>query len=99
MVFDKYVSDIDEVAYIEFNHQIYTRIKMRPKEPSMRQIFENAYQTGGTNMWDAMLAGIEQFKRVDPEKKRYIIALTDGDNGRSNATLEEVCEAFRRHHE
>merc|ERR1712146_537745 len=58
-----------------------------------------ARQQGGTNFYDAMLSGITQLAAASDRKKKYIIALTDGDNGHSTHTLAQVCAALQEHPE
>merc|ERR1711988_362131 len=99
MVFDRYVSPRDDVAYIEFDNRIEVKIALQPKAPFMREIFMRARQQGGTNFWDAMISALAQLDAAGRRKKKYIIALTDGDNGRSTNTLDAVCEALRAHPE
>jgi len=99
MVFDKYVNSADEVAYIEFNKQVYTKVPMKTKSDEHRQAMERAKAGGGTNFYDAMITAVNQLGEANGNRKKYIIALTDGANGSSQATVQDVCDRLQVHEE
>lgn len=94
MVLDKYIGAADDVAYVEFNTKVMVRVPMGRKSPAHRRAMEAAKAGGGTNFYDAMIDALDQLDHVQGNRAKYIIALTDGANGRSNATVDQVCQAL-----
>lgn len=99
MVFDKYINAADDVCYIEFNTRVTTRVPLSQKSPEHRRAMEQASAGGGTNFYDAMMESIQQLGRSKGNRKKYIIALTDGANGRSQASVHDVCSMLKKHEE
>jgi len=97
-VYDTYIGQADDVCYIEFNTQVNVKVPMSQNSDVHRRAMESARAGGGTNFYDAMLAGITQIEQgSQPNRKKYIIALTDGANGRSQYTPDDVVRQFMRH--
>merc|ERR1711959_128031 len=94
MVFDKYLGAAGHCAYIEFNSTVSTRVAMSAKSGEHRRCMENASAGGGTNFYDAMMEAVRQLNDTSGQRKKYIIALTDGANGRSSATVDEICQSL-----
>jgi len=99
MVYDKYIGAADDVCYIEFNTKVTIKAPLARKSPAHRAAMDAARASGGTNFYDAMLAGIDQLEQAGSNRKKYVIALTDGANGRSHAAPQDVVTRLRNNPE
>lgn len=95
-----YVAPGDHIAVIKFTKDIKVEVPLSGDSTVYRRSFAvdglEGYG-GGTAMYDAARAGIEQVAAAPASCKRAIILFTDGDDNSSDATFEEVYAYARKH--
>jgi hypothetical protein len=82
-----------EFTLLAFNDQVYQLVAMGEGLDPMREAFEVMYPTGGTAMYDAAYAAVEQVAQLRTAGDwGAVILVTDGKDNASYWRLEEVVD-------
>jgi Ca-activated chloride channel family protein len=90
------LGDRDHLSLILFNHEpllVQSGLKMGAARDTTLQSVESAFAGGGTALYDAIGASIEQLaENPTPDRITAVVVLSDGADEHSASTLEQLLE-------
>jgi Mg-chelatase subunit ChlD len=85
VVFDEHCKDNDHIAFIRFNERVETVFELTRRPLVNRQLIQRSVTPeGGTAFFDALANGLTMMS-ASLRAKRFVIALTDGEDNSSVA--------------
>ena len=93
-IYDKFTNDDDNVALIWFDHTYKLQFPLTPRFLVKRRLISNTRDAvaGGTAFYDALVRAVA----MEPKSSNsYLVALTDGQDQHSKASIEDACQAIR----
>ena len=87
---------VDEAAIIWFNNTIKIQQQMTTLKPLLYAAVDALPSTGGTALYDAMYAGLFEVINNGLGQARAVIVMTDGQDGSSTRTPEQVINLANR---
>lgn len=79
----------DEVFIVNFNDEYYLDADFTNSIPLLRQGLEHIESTGGTALYDAVIASLDHLQQGKRDKK-VLLVVTDGADNDSRFTLEQT---------
>lgn len=90
----------DYVSVVKFTGSVETEVELsKEREEYLSQFKVNGLQSrnNGTAIYDAAMASIEQLVAAPDVSKRVLVIFTDGEDESSDATVQDVIEAGKKH--
>ncbi len=81
----------DSIALVTFGDEVAIRVPFTTNARSVTSVIAGLEPRGATAFYDAMVASVRLYE--DSELQPHIIALTDGSDSGSSATLQQVTQA------
>jgi len=96
-IFDSYITENDRVAFIRFNHTSQIIFPLTLKHQAPRQLLASSIgPTGSTSFRDSLADAVEQFQSSGLDRKRWIVALTDGEDNTSKIKEDDLKNLISR---
>ena len=80
----------DEVFVVNFNDEYYLDQDFTNNLLKLKEALEKINASGGTALYDALVASAEHLKRFARLDKKILFVVTDGEDNASNETLEQA---------
>lgn len=87
---------LDEMSVIWFNTQVNVAQQMTSLKPLLYTAVDGLPASGGTAIWDGAYAGLIELINNGINQCRAVILMTDGNEGSSTRTLQEVISLANR---
>jgi len=84
----------DEVFVLNFNDHYYLDQDFTDNLGKLEKALEKMQSTGGTALYDALVAAAEHLKRSELQRK-ILVVVTDGEDNESNQSLESTVEVLQ----
>ena len=81
----------DSIALVTFGDEVAIRVPFTTNARSVTSVIAGLEPAGATAFYDAMVASVRLYE--DSALQPHIIALTDGSDSGSSATLQQVTQA------
>eukprot|EP00948_MAST-09A_sp_MAST-9A-sp1_P000550 g550.t1 len=85
-VYDNHITDKDLVSFVRFNRSVDSVFKTERKSPAVRAKIESNDPNYGTALYDALRECMDTLSTEANKNPAYVVALTDGNDNRSNKT-------------
>lgn len=85
----------DEVFIVNFNDEYYLDQDFTNDLLKMKEALEKIDASGGTALYDAIVASADHLKRNARLDKKVIFVVTDGEDNASNETLEQAVKQLQ----
>lgn len=96
---DNVVGSNDKVGLVTFSSKVEVAVALNPLSlsgPQLRAAIMSLSPSGDTRLLDAVLLATQEFELQSAEELHSIILLTDGEENKSNATLDDALGALHR---
>ncbi len=95
---DQMDGQVDEAAVIWFNNTITIRQQATTHKPLLYAAVDSLPTAGGTALYDAIYTGMLEVISNGINQCRAVIVMTDGQDGSSTRTPEEIISRANRNH-
>ena len=85
----------DEVFIVNFNDEYYLDQDFTNDLLKLKEALEKIAASGGTALYDAVVASAEHVKRNARLEKKVLFIVTDGEDNASNETLEQAVKRLQ----
>ena len=85
----------DEVFVVNFNDEYYLDQDFTNDLLKLKEALEKINASGGTALYDAVVASAEHLKRFARLEKKVLFVVTDGEDNASNETLEQAVKTLQ----
>jgi Ca-activated chloride channel homolog len=85
----------DEVFIVNFNDEYYLDQDFTNNLLKLKDALEKIDASGGTALYDALVASAEHLKRDARLEKKVLFVVTDGEDNASNETLEQAVKRLQ----
>jgi Ca-activated chloride channel family protein len=85
----------DEVFVVNFNDEYYLDQDFTNNLLRLKEALEKINASGGTALYDALVASAEHLKRFARLDKKVLFVVTDGEDNASNETLEQAVKQLQ----
>ena len=85
----------DEVFVVNFNDEYYLDQDFTNDLLKLKEALEKINASGGTALYDAVVASAEHLKRFARLEKKVLFVVTDGEDNASNETLEQAVKLLQ----
>lgn len=98
-IFDQYLDDADLLSMVTFARETRTVFDLQcignNREGFRRQAEAACVPNGSTSFYDALVASVEKLREAPSGHRKWIIALTDGEDTSSRRRLEDAFQALQ----
>jgi Ca-activated chloride channel homolog len=85
----------DEVFVVNFNDEYYLDQDFTNDLLKLKEALDKINASGGTALYDAIVASAEHLKRFARLEKKVLFVVTDGEDNASNETLEQAVKRLQ----
>jgi len=85
----------DEVFVVNFNDEYYLDQDFTNDLLRLKEALDKINASGGTALYDAIVASAEHLKRFARLEKKVLFVVTDGEDNASNETLEQAVKQLQ----
>jgi len=85
----------DEVFVVNFNDEYYLDQDFTNDLLRLKEALDKINASGGTALYDAIVASAEHLKRFARLEKKVLFVVTDGEDNASNETLEQAVKRLQ----
>jgi Ca-activated chloride channel homolog len=85
----------DEVFVVNFNDEYYLDQDFTNDLLKLKEALEKINASGGTSLYDAVVASADHLKRDARLEKKVLFVVTDGEDNASNETLEQAIKQLQ----
>jgi tight adherence protein B len=97
LIVDK-MNENDLVSIIGFSSDIMVYSEFSSDKEALASSIADIKADGSTSLFDAIIAGAEQFQKLEDVRHRYLIVLSDGNDTASHAALEDAITKSLEYH-
>lgn len=86
----------DQVCVVNFSDEYYLDQDFTSSIPKLKEALEKLETSGGTALFDALVAASDYLRKNATLQKKVIVVVTDGEDDASRQTLEQAVERLQQ---
>ncbi len=86
----------DQVCIVNFSDEYYLDQDFTSSIPKLKEALEKLETSGGTALYDALVAASDYLRKNATLQKKVIVVVTDGEDDASRQTLEQAVERLQQ---